>query len=254
MKAADRLVFPLDLPSAGEARRYIRLLAGHMGMFKLGLELFIEGGPDMVRMIKEESGARVFLDLKLHDIPATVGRAVSRCRDLGVDFLTVHCGENPHMLRSAVENAGNGLGILGVTVLTSVDRDHLASAGYTPEFQNPRRLVRLRAESAREAGCAGIVCSGWEAGAVKKACGTDFITMVPGIRPDWGRRTKDDQKRIVTPSAAMRNGADYLVVGRPVRDAPDPAAAADRIITELEQAELDLAGQDKAAKNIAGIS
>ncbi len=236
MKAAkDYIIFPLDVPTTDAAKKLVTLLSGEVGMFKVGLELFIEAGPEIVRFIRGE-GARVFLDLKLHDIPATVSRAMRRVADLNVTFATVHCGESMRMLEAAVEGAGGKVGVLGVTVLTSVSSRDIAEAGFAADYAaDMTRLVMKRAEAARTAGCAGIVCSGREAAAVKNAFGPDFLAVTPGIRPA-GDQPADDQKRITTPAAAVDLGADYLVIGRPIRDADDPPAAARRIAAEISGA------------------
>ncbi|AOY60241.1 orotidine-5'-phosphate decarboxylase [Desulfococcus multivorans] len=234
--ATDYIVFPLDVPSPEAAKEWVTLLSEEVGMFKVGLELFIQAGPDIVRFIRSR-GARVFLDLKLHDIPATVARAMARVADLDVALATVHCGESPEMLGAAVAGSGGKVGVLGVTVLTSVSSEDIAAAGFRPELAaDMTRLVMNRAETARAAGCAGIVCSGLEAAAVKKAFGPDFLAVTPGIRPASAQDSPDDQKRVTTPGQAVRWGADYLVVGRPIRDAADPREAARRIAREVQTA------------------
>lgn len=235
MKSAkDHLIFALDLPTQEKAKTYIRQLADQVGMFKIGLELFIQSGPSIIRLIQEQSEAGIFLDLKLHDIPATVRRAMERIAQMKVSFATVHCGESRAMLQAAVEGGKGQVGVLGVTVLTSVSQTDIRSAGFRAEFdQDLAKLVELRAGSARDAGCAGVVCSPWEAQTVKKQFGGDFLAVTPGIRPEWERKA-DDQARITTPSQAIANGADYLVVGRPIRDAGDPREAADRIVAEIQ--------------------
>ena len=234
-EAKDYIVFPLDVPTMGAAREYVRQLAPWVGMFKVGLELFIECGPAVVRMIREESDAAVFLDLKLHDIPATVSRAMTRVAELGVDWATVHCGEGRAMLEAAAKAAGSRVGVLGVTVLTSVSADDIAAAGFKEKYaENLFELVLDRAVRARAAGCAGIVCSGLEVAAIKEALGKDFVAVTPGIRP--AAEASDDQRRVVTPARAIVDGADYLVIGRPIRDAADPADAACRIGEEIAEA------------------
>jgi orotidine-5'-phosphate decarboxylase len=233
----DRIIFPLDVASIEEAKKYIGLLAERVGLFKVGLELFIHCGPEIIDFIHSQSAARVFLDLKLHDIPATVGRAMSRIADLGVAFATVHVGETRRMLEAAVEGSGGKVGILGVTVLTSVSVNDLESAGYRPDFyDNLPHLVLQRAQQAREAGCAGVICSGHEAGQIKERFGKDFLAVTPGIRPAWTVNSKEDQQRITTPAQAITAGADYLVIGRPIRDAEDPRQAAVRIAEEIDDA------------------
>lgn len=238
MKSAkDYIIFPLDVPTPEAAKDLVRLLSGDVGMFKVGLELFIEAGPAIVRFIRSR-GARVFLDLKLHDIPATVHRAMARVAALDVTFATVHCGESPRMLEAAVAGGGKTVGVLGVTVLTSVSSRDISEAGFTAAFSGDMtRLVMKRAEAARNAGCVGIVCSGQEAGAVKSAFGQEFLAVTPGIRPEKDPASpgaSDDQKRVATPAAAVAMGADYLVIGRPIRDAADPLGAARSIAAEIE--------------------
>ena len=233
----DYIIFPLDVASIEEAKTYIELLAEKVGLFKVGLELFIRCGTEVIDFIHSQTAARVFLDLKLHDIPATVGRAMARIADLGVAFATVHVGETRRMLEAAVESSGGKVGILGVTVLTSVSAKDLESAGYLPAFYGDMSyLVLQRARLAREAGCAGVICSGYEAGQIKERFGKDFLAVTPGIRPAWAVTAKEDQRRITTPAQAISAGADYLVIGRPIRDAEDPCQAAVRIAEEIEAA------------------
>ena len=233
----DHIIFPLDVATIDAAKKYIELLAERVGLFKVGLELFIRCGPEIIDFIHSQTAARVFLDLKLHDIPATVGRAMSRVADLGVAFATVHVGETRRMLEAAVEGSGGKVGILGVTVLTSVSVKDLETAGYRSDFyDNLPHLVLKRAQQAREAGCAGVICSGHEAGQIKERFGKDFLAVTPGIRPAWTVNTKEDQRRITTPAQAIAAGADYLVIGRPIRDAEDPRQAAAKIAEEIEDA------------------
>jgi orotidine-5'-phosphate decarboxylase len=177
----------------------------------------------------------VFLDLKFHDIPATVSRAMAGIAELGATFASVHCGENPAMLKAAVDGGERKVGVLGITVLTSVSGQNIVDAGFCPEYgKNLSGLVLKRAEMARTAGCIGIVCSGQEVFAVKQMLGRDFITVTPGIRPLWDGVKPDDQARITTPAQAVTNGADYIVIGRPIRNARDPAEAARRITDEIK--------------------
>jgi len=231
----DYIIFPLDVASGDEAKRYVELLADHVGLFKVGLELFIHSGPEMVRFINSAGSARVFLDLKLHDIPATVSRAMNSIADLGVHFTTVHCGESRKMMEAAVTGGGGKVHILGVTVLTSVAAEDIQAAGYRSEFSSDvSALVLKRARMALETGCHGVVCSGLEAKLIKKQLGADFVTVTPGIRPGWVGKDKDDQQRVTTPAQAVKNGSDYLVIGRPIRDADDPVDAARRVAEEIE--------------------
>ena len=233
----DYIIFPLDVASADEAKRYIELLSDHVGLFKVGLELFIRSGPDIVRFINAGGRAGVFLDLKLHDIPATVSRAMSCIADLGVRYATVHCGETAKMLEAAVTGARDAVEILGVTVLTSVAAEDIQEAGFRSDFYaDLTRLVIKRAAMAKAAGCAGVVCSGREAALIKREFGKEFAAVTPGIRPQWSLGENDDQQRVTTPAQAVRGGADYLVVGRPIRDADDPVRAAVRVAEEIEAA------------------
>ena len=234
-KAKDYIIFPLDVSSSDEAKRYVELLADHVGLFKVGLELFIRSGPEIVTFINGTDAAGVFLDLKLHDIPATVSRAMSGIADLGVRFTTVHCGETIRMLEAAVDGGRGKIQIIGVTVLTSVSAEDIRAAGYRSEFYSDlSRLVLQRAQMARAAGCAGVVCSGLEARMIKDNLGQAFITVTPGIRSQWSAQEQDDQKRIATPAWAVKNGSDYLVIGRPIRRADNPREAAERIAAEIE--------------------
>jgi len=236
-QAKDYIIFPLDVASEDEARRYIELLADYVGLFKVGLELFIRFGPQIVRFINSAGSAGVFLDLKLHDIPATVSRAMEGIADLGVYFTTVHCGESSKMLEAAVSGSRGEVLLLGVTVLTSVSAEDIKTAGYRSEFYpDLSGLVLKRARIAQKAGCAGVVCSGLEALAIKQQIGADFITVTPGIRPSWVAGKKDDQQRVTTPAQAVNNGSDYLVIGRPIRDAAAPREAAGRVADEIRAA------------------
>jgi len=233
-KPKDYLVFPLDVPTIDAAKRYIERLADSVGMFKVGLELFTKSGPEIVAFIKTATKAKIFLDLKLHDIPVTVQRAMAVIADMGVDLVTVHCGDSRAMLEAAVAGAGGRVGVLGVTVLTSISNADLLAAGYRDEFaEDINRLVLKRATLALETGCTGIVCSGLEVGGLKQRLGNRLVAVTPGIRPAWEATGADDQKRVVTPARAIRDGADYLVIGRPIRDADDPAVAAEKILEEI---------------------
>ena len=231
----DYIIFPLDVPSINEAKRLIELLADYVGLFKVGLELYIRSGPEIVRHINEVGRAGVFLDLKLHDIPATVSRAMGGISDMGVKFATVHCGESQKMLEAAVAGSEGKVDILGVTVLTSVSPEDVKAAGYQPEYyHNVSELVVKKAAMAKAAVCAGIVCSGLEAPMIKSRLGHDFTTVTPGIRPLWSLDENDDQARVTTPARAIKNGSDYLVIGRPIRDADDPVRAALKVAEEIE--------------------
>jgi orotidine-5'-phosphate decarboxylase len=236
-KAQDYIVFPLDTASIEDAHHYIQLLSPVIGMFKVGLELFIEAGPDIIKYIRDHSQAKIFLDLKLHDIPMTVKRATERIAELHVDFTTVHCAENPEMLEAAIMGSRNQVDILGVTVLTSVSGTMLEQAGLQTQYaEDVTALVIKRAEMAKTAGCRGIVCSGREVKMIREHFGQELVLITPGIRPQWEAVNQDDQQRIVTPAQAIQNGSDYIVIGRPIRDSNDPKEAALRIAEEIQLA------------------
>ena len=233
----DYIIFPLDVPSYDEAISYVEALKDNVGLFKVGLELFIAQGPEILKAIRNTTDAGIFLDLKLHDIPATVKRAFMAASLYQPQFVTVHCDEGGEILRSiAEENPGNSK-ILAITVLTSLNQEKLKSLGYAREYaDNVSELVLLKARMAKAAGCHGVVCSGLEVEAVRNEIGPDMVAVTPGIRPAWTVVDQDDQKRIVTPADAVRNGSDYLVIGRPIRDAKDPQDAAKRVADEIASA------------------
>jgi orotidine-5'-phosphate decarboxylase len=233
----DYIVFPLDVPDYDQAISFVETLDGHVGLFKVGLELFIAQGPDLLKEIRNRTTAGIFLDLKLHDIPATVKRAFLAASMHRPQFVTVHCDEGDGVLKDvAQENPGNTK-ILGITVLTSLNREKLRNSGYAKEYsEDVFELVLLRARMAKAAGCHGVVCSGLEAARVRKEIGPEMIIVTPGIRPAWTVVDQDDQKRIVTPADAVRNGSDYVVIGRPIRDAASPRDAAKRVAEEIASA------------------
>ncbi|HWP08596.1 MAG TPA: orotidine-5'-phosphate decarboxylase [Polyangiaceae bacterium] len=227
----DRLAFPLDYPTLDEARRGAERVVASTGVLKVGLELFVREGPAAVRL-GEELGAAVFLDLKLHDIPETVDRAVASAANFGVRYLTVHAAGGPRMLEAAakrVEREKASLTLLAVTVLTSLDDNDLRAIG-CPDGTGPQalRLARLAVDN----GIGGLVCSAAEVRALREAVGPGVVLVTPGIRPADNTKT-DDQKRVGTPAGAIRDGSSVLVVGRPIRDAADPAQAARRIVEEI---------------------
>lgn len=229
----DRIIFPLDFPDSNSALEYVEILKEHVGLFKVGLELFVREGPAILKVISKKGRAKIFLDLKFHDIPETVKGAVESANVLGAEFITVHCDEEKSLLEAVVESISDRTKVLAVTVLTSLSRESLKEMGMREEFQDPLKLVLHRAKIAKSAGCAGVVCSGLEAGYVKKELGKDFIVVTPGIRPSWAIIKGDDQQRITTPFEAIKAGADYIVVGRPIRTAKNPADAAKRIAEEI---------------------
>ena len=234
-EAKDCIIFPLDVPSIKDAKKYIQLLSGRVGLFKVGLELFIKTGPRIIETIQSTGDTGIFLDLKLHDIPETVCRAMERVAEFGVTFATVHCGESKEMLEAAVKGGQGKVGVLGVTVLTSISNEHIRTAGFRQEYvSNISQLVKKRAENAKAAGCTGVVCSGLEVSMIKSEFGNDFTVVTPGIRPDFEVKKIDDQQRVTTPAMAIKNGSDYLVIGRPIRDAKDPVDAVERIAGEIE--------------------
>ena len=231
----DRIFAALDTPDLGRAAGLARALAGSVGGVKLGKEFFTAQGPDGVRAVA--GGVRLFLDLKFHDIPNTVAGAIRAAVHLRPAFLNVHAAGGAAMMQAAAEAAREAAEdaemarplVLGVTVLTSLDDEDLAATGQLgPAGEQVIRLARL----AQASGLDGVVCSAREITALRRACGPDFLLMVPGIRPAWA--AAGDQKRVMTPARAVAAGADYLVIGRPITGADDPAAAARRIVDELE--------------------
>jgi orotidine-5'-phosphate decarboxylase len=214
----ERLIAALDVPTAAEARKLVEKLGDSVRFYKIGLELSTSGGYYELLDWLVKRGNRVFCDLKLYDIPETVRRAVANLRGRGVSFLTVH-GDRAIMEAAAKEKGD--IGILAVTVLTSLDKRDLEAMGYRGEVG---ALVLQRAGAALAAGCDGVIASGHEAAGIKAKCGKDLLVVTPGIRPAGGDAA--DQKRVVDVAQAFKNGADYIVVGRPIRDAKDPAAAA----------------------------
>lgn len=235
LAARERLVFPLDVASLEEARHLVTLLRTEVGVFKVGLELFTGAGPDAVRLV-HDAGAHCFLDLKLHDIGETVARSVEAAAAMGIRFLTVHAANGSRTLaRAAAAAAGSRTTLLAVTVLTSLEDADLAKLGLAgPSELAVERLARL----AFGAGVPGLVCSPRECGPLRRALGPSAsggpLLVVPGVRPA-GAAT-NDQKRVATPREAILGGADYLVVGRPIRDAADPRAAARAVVAEIHAA------------------
>ena len=233
----DRLIFALDYPSASAALEGAAKVAGRVGMVKVGLELFTQEGPAALAL-GAAAEAGVFLDLKLHDIPATVGRAVAAisrlARSQPVKLLTVHASGGRAMLEEAVQQA-DGLDIVAVTVLTSLDADDLAALGTQLAAEAPvAAQVERLGLLAWSAGVRHFVCSPAEAPVLRAALGPDATLITPGVRPAGD--AAGDQKRICTPAQAIAGGADRLVVGRPIRDADDPAAKADAIAAEIAAA------------------
>jgi orotidine-5'-phosphate decarboxylase len=239
LAAKDRLIFALDYGSLEDAKKAVVALKGHVGLFKVGLELFVSSGPDIFKTIGEHSDCGVFLDLKFHDIPETVQAAARAAAAYKARFVTVHASEGKRLLKTVVNEIHNDTKVLAVTVLTSFGQEDMRDSGMDTRL-DIRELVLRRAQWAREAGCAGVVCSGSEVRPVKERIGQELITVVPGVRPEWSTVPNDDQIRVTTPRQAILEGADYIVVGRPIRKAKDPAQAADRIVEEIKSALRDL--------------
>jgi len=229
IEARERLIVALDLPSVAQAEAMVTRLGDSVGFYKIGYQLAFAGGISYAGKLIA-AGKQVFLDLKLHDIGNTVAKGAESVAQLGATFLTVHA--YPQTMKAAVEGKrGSKLRILAVTVLTSYDDADLAAAGYE---MDAKELAAARAAQARDIGIDGLVCSAEEVTALRDIAGTGMVLVTPGIRPagsDVG-----DQKRIVTPARAIKAGADYLVVGRPVVEAADPKASADAIVAEIAAA------------------
>ena len=224
----ERLIAALDVPTAADARTLVDKLGASVSFYKIGLELSTSGEYYTLLDWLVKRGKRVFCDLKLYDIPETVRRAVANLRGRGVGFLTVH--GNRAIMEAAVQEKGE-VRILGVTVLTSLDKRDLEEMGYRGEVG---QLVLERAGSALAAGCDGVIASGLEAAGIKSRYGKDLLVVTPGIRP--AGVDVADQKRTVDVAQAFKNGADYIVVGRPIRDAKDPAAAAEAMQATIAKA------------------
>ncbi|RAZ90194.1 orotidine-5'-phosphate decarboxylase [Mesorhizobium hawassense] len=225
----DRLIVGLDLPTLKDAERAVRELEGSISFYKIGYQLAFAGGLDFARELAS-GGTKVFLDMKLLDIDNTVAKGVENIVKMGVSMLTLHA--YPKAMKAAVAAAkGSDLCLLGVTVLTSMDEQDMIDAGY--EY-DPHTLVLRRSEQALHAGMGGIVCSAEEAEAVRRIVGPDMAVVTPGIRPSGSDH--GDQKRVVSPAQAIRNGSSHLVVGRPIVSAPDRRAAAEAILAEMQSA------------------
>jgi orotidine-5'-phosphate decarboxylase len=224
--AGNRLIAAIDTPARAEADALIARLGGVPSWLKLGLELFCAEGPGIVSDIVGR-GHRVMLDLKLHDIPETVGRAAARVATLGAGLLTIHASGGRAMMEAAVKGAG-ATRVLAVTILTSMDAQDVVDVGFGGSVEDA--VVKL-AQLAQRAGCAGVVASPKEIRLIREAVGPNFLIVTPGIRPADSQA--GDQKRVMTPREARAAGADLVVVGRPLRDAADPSAAARAVVAEL---------------------
>ncbi|HEY4645806.1 MAG TPA: orotidine-5'-phosphate decarboxylase [Steroidobacteraceae bacterium] len=216
----ERLIFALDVPDANSARRLVDRLGDAVQFYKMGLELFAAGEYFELLDWMVGKGKKIFVDLKFFDIPATVAAAVKRLRGRGITFATVHGYQS--IMQAAAETKGD-VKILAVTVLTSLNRGDLDDLGFDGDVA---QLVVSRSRRALETGCDGVICSGLEAALIRQHVDHRLLVVTPGIRPVENRPT-DDQKRVVSVEQAFMNGADYIVVGRPIRDAADPRAAAE---------------------------
>jgi orotidine-5'-phosphate decarboxylase len=232
-----RLIFALDVASDSEALELVDLLKKEVGLFKVGKQLFLHAGPDIVRQIRERGG-EVFLDLKFHDIPRTVARASAEAARLGVRMFDLHASGSVQMMRQTVFEVGRVCRserrkkpiILAVTVLTSLNRDDLQYLGVKGTVETQvSRLAKL----ARLCGMDGVVASPHEVARIRKDCGSRFLIVTPGVRLPEGE--VEDQKRVLTPEEAIRAGANYLVVGSPIRNAPDPAIAARAVVAAMQR-------------------
>lgn len=224
MQPHDRLVVALDVSTRDELLRLVDALQGTVGVFKIGLQAFIANGPSIVREVVAR-GERVFLDLKIHDIPNTAKHAVAEAASLGASIATVHTAGGESMLRACNHDT---LLVLGVTVLTSLTETDLLQIGFSGSaIENVVRLAKL----AQSSGLRGVVASPLEIEPIREACGGDFVILTPGIRPKGS--DAGDQQRVMTPGEAVRAGATYIVVGRPITNAADPRSAAQRIAEEM---------------------
>ncbi len=245
--AKSRLIFALDVGSLREAEQLVKNLVREVGLFKIGKQLFLHAGPPVVRMVRDRGG-EVFLDLKFHDIPRTVAKASAEATRMGVRMFDLHASGSLAMMQQTVTEVNRvcrneGLRrpkILAVTVLTSLTREDLRRVGVQAGVEG--QVVRL-ARLAREAGMDGVVASPLEIARIRKECGRGFLIVTPGVRP--GRSSWDDQKRVLTPEQAIHAGADYIVVGRPIRDARDPQTVAREIVGEMERGGSELRGTEK---------
>lgn len=231
IKGDEKLIVALDMKTLDEAKEVIEKLSSTVKVFKVGMGLFTLYGPEAVKLV-HDSGAKVFLDLKFHDIPNTVAHAVRSAAKLGVFMISIHALGGSEMMMRAVEAAresGNRPKLIGVTVLTSMDQSSIGEVGIDKKIED--EVVSL-ARLGKDSGLDGVVASPNEVSLIRRNLGKDFIIVTPGIRPAGAK--KDDQKRIMTPADAVKAGADYIVVGRPIIETKDPLEAAKKIIKEME--------------------
>lgn len=230
----SRIIFPLDFSDETTAEEYIRILKNHVGIFKIGLELFYKAGIGWVKKIVSEENIKIFLDLKLHDIPNTVLGAVRNVLEVNPYFITVHLEEYTQF-REKVFNTTKYNGFLNVTFLTSLDEKDLHNL-FVREDISVTDYVLKKAEIAYKAGCRGVVCAASEASAVKEKFNKSLLVITPGIRLSSDNIANDDQKRVVTPYNAILNGSDYLVIGRPIRNADNPVNVCEEINIQVNEA------------------
>ncbi len=234
----EKLIVALDYDSKDEALSVARELKDHVGLFKVGLQLFSSEGAEMIRLLLKE-GTRVFLDMKLHDIPNTVAKAATVSAGMGVSMINFHCLGGKKMLETAAAEVSDHCQkkslkkplLIGVTILTSMSEADIVDVGISSALTDE---VRRLAAIAKDAGLDGVVASVHEIEAIRKECGNDFLIVTPGIRPSWSK--KNDQERITTPSDAIRKGADFIVVGRPITGSTDRQKAAREIVLEMDSA------------------
>ena len=224
----DKIIIALDVPDTDGALRLLDSLGDPPALCKIGLELFTAEGPSVIKAVQDR-GSRVFLDLKFHDIPNTVAHAVKSASGLGVAMTTLHASGGPVMLEAAAKAAeGSELLLLAVTVLTSMDAAQLSSTGISVE---PREQVLRLAGLASDTGIGGVVCSPLEVNAIRTSLGNDLRIVTPGVRPTWA--ATGDQKRFMTPAEAVKEGSDWLVIGRPITAAENPKEAYAKVVSEL---------------------
>ena len=229
IRNADKIIVALDVATKKEALALVEQLRAQISFFKVGLQLYTAEGPEIVRGVLAAS-AKVFFDLKLHDIPSTVGRAVESAARLGVQMLTIHLSGGPEMIRAATAARKNNLSILGVTVLTSADEETLREIGIPDKIDN--QVLRL-AQLGVDCGIDGLITSPREVKMLRQEFGRKIKIVTPGVRPNWAEA--GDQKRAMTPREALDVGADYLVIGRPIVADPNPRQALTKILGELER-------------------
>ncbi len=232
MNYADRVIVALDADSLKEAESWVKTFGKHIKYFKVGSPLFTACGQEAVKMV-HSAGCKVFLDLKFHDIPSTVAKSVESASKLGIWMLNVHASGGKKMMEAAknslkdVEKSKRPI-LIAVTVLTSLNQEELSAIGFSRDLNSQ---VEHFAKSAKESGLDGVVASAHELKVIKKTCGKDFTVVTPGIRPAWA--SADDQSRMVTPLEAFKDGADYIVIGRPLTKHRDPREACEKLLQEL---------------------